>query len=58
MSTKDKAKKIKKLSRSETPMMRPTKIKHSKKKINLGNELIKELRFHVELLKEDEGYAN
>lgn len=55
MSTEDKAKKIKKLSRSETPKMRPTKIKHSKKKLNLGRELTKELRFQIELMREDEG---
>jgi len=55
MSTKDKAKKIKKLSRNETPKMRPTKIKQSKKKINLCRELTKELRFQIELMREDEG---
>lgn len=55
MSTKDKAKKIKKLSRNETPKMKPTKIKHSKKKLNLGRELTKELRFQIELMREDEG---
>lgn len=54
MSTKDKAKKIKKLSRNETPKMRPTKIKQSKKKINLCRELTKELRFQIELMREDE----
>ena len=55
MSAKDKVKKIKKASRAELPTMKPTKVKHSKKKINLGNELIKELKFHLELLREDEG---
>ena len=55
MSPKGKAKKIKRASRDELPTMKPTKVKQSKKKINLGNELIKELRFHLELLREDEG---
>lgn len=55
MSTKDKAKKIKKLSRNETPKMKSTKIKQSKKKLNLGRELTKELRFQIELMREDEG---
>lgn len=55
MSAKEKAKKIKRASRAELPTMKPTKVKQSKKKINLGNELIKELKFHLELLREDEG---
>lgn len=55
MNPKDKAKKIKKLSRNETPKMKSTKIKQSKKKLNLGRELTKELRFQIELMREDEG---
>jgi len=55
MSAKEKVKKIKRASRDELPTMKPTKVKQSKKKLNLGNELIKELKFHLELLREDEG---
>lgn len=51
---KEKVKKIKQASRAELPTMRPTKIKHSKKKLNLARELTKEIRFHLELLREEE----
>ncbi len=55
MSAKEKVKKIKRASRVELPTMKPTKVKQSKKKLNLARELTKELRFQIELMREDEG---
>ena len=53
MSAKEKAKKIKRASCAELPTMKPTKVKQSKKKINLARELTKELRFQIELMREE-----
>ena len=55
MNPKGKAKKIKRASRAELPTMKPTKVKQSKRKSNLARELTKELRFQIELMREDEG---
>ena len=55
MNPKEKAKKIKRASRAELPTMKPTKVKQSKRKSNLARELTKELRFQIELMREDEG---
>ena len=53
MSAKGKVKKIKRASRAELPIMKPTKVKQSKKKHNLARELTKELRFQIELMREE-----
>ena len=55
MNPKEKAKKIKRASRAELPTMKPAKVKQSKRKSNLARGLTKELRFQIELMREDEG---